>query len=88
MKVDESNFDTLEKVTEITDTEYNIRWFDAENIDGYIECDDLYDMVYNLVSEVNHLKEQLKEQEDYCTQYHTMKCNPNEDYDINENLFH
>ena len=61
MKVDESNFETLEKVSKITLTDYEIRWFDAENIDGYIDSSSLFDMVEDLLLEVERLNEEIED---------------------------
>lgn len=57
MKVDESNFDLLKKASDITYTDYEIKWFDAENINGYIETDCLLSMIEDLILEVEHQKE-------------------------------
>lgn len=63
MKVDESNYSTLSKVSDITFTDYEIRWFDAENINGYIEIDSLLSMVEDLICEVDHWKEKYEDLE-------------------------
>lgn len=58
MKVDESNYETLDKVSKITLTDYEIRWFDAENIDGYIDANNLFSMIEDLLSEIDKLEEE------------------------------
>ncbi len=63
MKVDESNFDLLKKVSDITYTDYEIQWFDAENIKGYIETDSLLSMIEDLICEVNNLQEKYEDLE-------------------------
>lgn len=61
MKVDESNYEILKKVSEITLTDYEIKWFNAENIDGYIESDNLFYMIEDLLYELNHLEEEFED---------------------------
>lgn len=52
MKVDESNEAILNKASKYTNTNY-IKWFDAENIEGYIEQDDLIDIIDSLLYEID-----------------------------------
>lgn len=63
MKVDESNFDTLDRASKITLTDYDIKWFDAENIDGYIEPNNVISMIDDLVHEISRLNEKIKDRE-------------------------
>lgn len=63
MKVDESTFETLERVSKITFTDYEIKWFDAENIDGYISSDSLFSMVEDLIYEIDRLQEEIEDME-------------------------
>lgn len=65
MKIDENIYDDLEKVSKITGVEYDIKWFNAENIDGYIEQDDLFAMLQDLLCEYDRLKEEMEDQENY-----------------------
>ena len=60
MKVDESNYYILDKASKITLTNYDIKWFDAENVDGYIEPDNIITMIEDLVYEIEDLKEKIK----------------------------
>ena len=60
MKVDESNYYILDKASKITLTNYDIKWFDAENVDGYIEPDNIITMIEDLVYEIEYLKEKIK----------------------------
>ena len=59
MKVDESNYETLKRVSDITMTDYEIVWKDAENIEGYIDTDGLLAMIEDLICEVDRLKEEI-----------------------------
>ena len=61
MKVDESNFETLDRASKITLTNYNIKWFDAENIDGYIDPDNVITMIDDLIYEIDYLKEKIED---------------------------
>lgn len=65
MKIDENIYDDLEKVSKITGVEYDIKWFDAENFDGYIENDEILTMMQDLLCEYNRLKEEMEDQENY-----------------------
>ena len=61
MKVNESNYDILKRVEDITNTDYEIKWFDAENIDGYIESDSLISMIEDLIGKVENLEEEIED---------------------------
>ncbi len=77
MKVDESNFDLLQKVSDSTNVDYEIKWNDAENIDGYIELDALLDMLKDLLYELDVQKEKY---DDLEHQYHEFETDVNENY--------
>lgn len=61
MKIDESNYEILEKASKMTGTDYEIRWFDAENIDGYIEIETLINIIEDLICEVDRLQEEIED---------------------------
>lgn len=63
MKVDESNFETLDKVSKITGGEYEIKWFDAENLDGYIDEYTMLYMIEDLIYEIDRLQEEIEDME-------------------------
>lgn len=63
MVVNESNFDILERASKMTATEYEIKWFDAENISGYISTDNLLSIIEDLMCEVDRLQEELEDME-------------------------
>ena len=65
MKVDESNFKILDRVSQITATDYEIKWFDAENVDGYIEENSIISMLEDLIAEVGRLNEEKDDMERY-----------------------
>lgn len=63
MIVNESNFEILDKASKITLTDYDIKWFDAENINGYIDTDSLIAIIEDLICEVDHLEEKIEDME-------------------------
>lgn len=64
MIVNESIYDILEKASNITLTNYDIKWFDAENISGYIKEENLIDIIEDLIIEVNRLEEEIEDIEE------------------------
>lgn len=71
MKIDESNYDVLCKVEELTGTDYGIVWKDVENKDGVIPVENLLNIVEDLMCEIGCLNEKIedlerpKEHDDY-----------------------
>lgn len=65
MKVDESNFRYLKNVEEITGYDYNIYWRDAENIDGYVSSETLFEMVKDLMLEITRYEEEQEEEYEF-----------------------
>ena len=63
MRIDESNYETFERVNKITGTDYGIIWKDVENIEGVIDIDGLYAMIEDLICEIDRLKEETEERE-------------------------
>lgn len=63
MIVNEYNFDILNKVSKITLTDYEIKWFNAENIEGYIDPEGLFCMIENLLCEIEYLQEKYEDLE-------------------------
>lgn len=61
MLVDESIFGILEKVSNITMTDYEIRWFNSENIEGHIEAECMLSMIEDLLCEIEHLEEKIED---------------------------
>ena len=64
MIIDEDNYSILSKVTDITATNYEYKWFDAENIDGYISANTMLDMIEDLLYEIDVQKEKIEELKD------------------------
>jgi hypothetical protein len=63
MKVDESNFETLQRAYDITGITNKIFWRDAENIDGYIDTDDVINLMDVLIDEYNYKRDELQDLE-------------------------
>lgn len=61
MKVGEDNYEIFEKVSKMTMTNYEINWWDAENIKGYIDPDTMLYMIEDLICEVERLEERIED---------------------------
>lgn len=89
MKVDESNFGLFERVSKVTGTDYDIKWFDAEDIDGYIHEDNVLAMIEDLLYELDSAKEIIEDMKrDVEENYQPIPFNPYEEYGISEDDFH
>jgi len=60
MMINENNWGILQDAIDITSTDYDIKWYDAENFKGYIEEDSILSLIEDLVGEVEHLKDENK----------------------------
>lgn len=65
MIINENNYDILDRVSKITMTDYDIRWFNAENIEGYIECNSMFNMIEDLLCELEHKEEESENYKQY-----------------------
>ena len=65
MRVDESNYEILEKAGKITWSNYleAVNWTDAENIKGFIDPDELLDIIEDLICEIGRLEEKIEDRE-------------------------
>jgi cell division septum initiation protein DivIVA len=61
MRIDKNNYDVFEKASKITMTRTGIRWFDKENIDGYIDQEDVISTIEDLICEVERLEEKIED---------------------------
>jgi hypothetical protein len=61
MRIDEKTFNILDKASKITLTDYEIKWFDKENKDGYIDTENLISVIDDLLSEIGHLQELIED---------------------------
>lgn len=60
MRIDESNFETFDKVQKICGYNYDIIWTDSHNLKGHIDPDVMLDMIEDLICEIHRLQEQLE----------------------------
>lgn len=65
MRIDETNFETLQRAYDITGKTNKIFWRDAENIDGYIDYEDLISLMDALIDEYNYKRDELQDLENY-----------------------
>ena len=65
MRIDEDNYGIIDRAEKILFTEYKKHWFDAENIDGYIDDYEILSIIENLCDEIERLQEPKNEINDY-----------------------
>lgn len=63
MIINEYNYEILDRVHKITSTDYEIKWFNAENIEGYIDPEGLLCMIEDLLYEIDYLQEKYEDLE-------------------------
>lgn len=63
MRVDESNHETLQRAYDITGSINKIYWRDAENIDGYIDTDDVMTLMQDLINEYEYKADEVRDLE-------------------------
>lgn len=88
MKIDDSNYLTIKSVSDITLVDYDIKWYDAENHEGYIEEDSILSMLDDLMAELHNKEEELQDlKQDIEDNYQPKKIDPYEEYGISRNDF-
>lgn len=60
MRIDDSNFETFDKVQKICGYNYDIVWTDSHNLKGHVDPDVMLDMIEDLICEIHRLQEQLE----------------------------
>ena len=86
MKIDESTYGTLYDAMHYTNDDYHIKWFDKDALIGYIEQDDLLDMIEDLCYLIDKYKEELEElKNDVEDNYR--RISPAEQYEISDRDF-
>lgn len=65
MRVCEENYAILRRAEKILDTDYEINITNADDCKGFIDDDNVADMIDELCSEIDRLQEQLEEQKEY-----------------------
>lgn len=89
MKVDENNFGVLQDAYNITGSKSNIYWKDAENLEGYIDTDEVIDLMEELIECYEKLRQDMIDlEEDIKENYELKKINYYDIYGLNENDFH
>ena len=88
MRVTPDNYETLKKASDITLVDYDIKWFDAENIEGYIDSEGLLSMIEDLIVEYNHKKEELEDvKQDIEDNYEPKRIDPYDYYGVSRGDF-
>ena len=65
MRIDEDNYGIIDRAEKILFTEYEKHWFDAENIDGYMDEEELLSIIEDLCDEIERLQEPIEIINDY-----------------------
>ena len=88
MRVTPDNYETLKKASDITLVDYDIKWFDAENYEGYIDSEGLLSMIEDLIVEYNHKQEEIEDiKQDIEDNYTPRRIDPYEEYGVSRNDF-
>lgn len=88
MKVTEENYSILKKASDITNSEYEIKWTDAENIEGYVDPEELLSIIEDLTMAYEDTEEELRSREQYCEEYHVNRYKDEYDmYGLSRNDF-
>lgn len=61
MKINESNYDLILSARNKTGIDYEVKWFDAENIDGYMDEEEIWRIIEDLITEIDIKDEKLEE---------------------------
>lgn len=91
MRVCEDNFSVLRRAEDLLKTDFSIQITNDDEIKGYIDEDDLIEMIDELCSEIDSLREQLEEQEEHYESLIEDCYNPKSPYDyygVSEHDFH
>ena len=85
MRIDDSNYLTIKNVLDITLVDYDIKWYDAENHEGYIEEDSILSMLDDLMTEVHKKEEELEDlKQEIEDNYELKKIDPYEEYGVSK----
>jgi len=61
MRISEDEYWIIDKAEKITTTDYEIKWFDKDTFDGYIDDENLITIIDDLLSEIDYLNEKIDE---------------------------
>lgn len=91
MRVSEDNYGVLRRAEDMLGTDYEINITNDDECRGFIDDECVSQMIDDLCSEVDRLKEQLEEQKEYyedqIQDYYKPKS-PYEVYGVSESAFH
>lgn len=91
MRIDESNYSVLRRAEEILKIDFSINITNDDECKGFIDEDNVIEMIDELCTEIDELREQLEDQEeryeDIISDYYNPKS-PYEIYGVSENDFH
>ena len=83
MRVTIDNYDTLKKASDITLVDYDIKWFDAEKVDGYIDSESLLEMIEDLIREIHNKEEEIEDlKNDIENNYEPRRPDPYEEFGV------
>lgn len=61
MRIGENEYSVIDNAENITGIDYEIKWFDKDTLDGYIEEDNLICIIDDLLNEIDRLNEEIEE---------------------------
>lgn len=91
MRVDEDNYGILRRAEDILGTDYEINIINDDECKGFIDNDNLTQMIDDLCSEIDRQSEILEEQKEFYENQikdYYKPISPYELYGINEDMFH
>lgn len=91
MRVDESNYAVLRRAEDMLGIDYEIKITNDDECKGFIDNDAVSEMIDDLCSEIDRLKEELEEQKEYYEETIRDYYKPislNEFYGVNEDVLY
>jgi hypothetical protein len=61
MRITQDEFDIISKASEITLEDYEIKWTDHDNLECYIDSEDLLVIIQDLICEIEHKEEEIED---------------------------
>jgi hypothetical protein len=91
MRICEDNYGILRRAEDMLGTDYEINITNDDECKGFIDDDSVVEMIDDLCTEIDRLKEELDDQKDYYEEQ-IRECykpiSPYEFYGVSENVFH
>ena len=91
MRVDEDNCSVLRRAEDMLGTDYEINITNDDECKGFIDTDNIVELIDDLCSELDRLKEELEEQREYYENQikdFYKPISPYEFYGVSEDIFH